>query len=87
MLATKLHRRRKDFLSSEKKEQGYKQKDITTTFEKSLFLTQYPMHYEIHIPPDTKDLAINLTMVVYGNRQNCLFVDSLKAQQKSELLD
>ena len=37
---------------------------------KSLFLTQYWMRYAIYIPPTTKDLAINLTMVGYGNRQN-----------------
>ena len=40
------------------------------TFEKSLFLTQYRMRYAIYIPPNTKDLAINLTMVAYGNQQN-----------------
>ena len=28
------------------------------------------MRYAIYIPPNTKDLAINLTMVAYGNRQN-----------------
>ena len=28
------------------------------------------MRYAIYIPPDTKDLAINLTMVAYENRQN-----------------
>ena len=38
------------------------------TFEKSLFITQY----EIYTPPNTKDLARNLTMVAYGNRQNAI---------------
>ena len=59
-----------DFLSSEKNEQCSKQKNITTTFGKSLFLTQYRMRYAIYIPPKTKDLAINLAMVAYGNQQN-----------------
>ena len=27
------------------------------------------MRYAIHIPPDTKDLTINLTMVAYGDGQ------------------
>ena len=42
------------------------------TFEKSLFLTKYRMRYAIYIPPNTKDLAINQTMVAYGNRQNAI---------------
>ena len=63
---------RKDFLSSEKKSRAKNEKNITTTFGKSLFLTQYRMRYAIHIPLDTKDLAINLTMVAYGNRQNAI---------------
>ena len=62
----------KYFLSSKKKEQSSEQKDITTTFGKSLFLTQYRMRYAIYIPPNTKDLAINLTMVAYGKRQNAI---------------
>ena len=37
-----------------------------TTFGKSLFL----MRYAIYMPPNTKDLAINHTTVVYRNRQN-----------------
>ena len=28
------------------------------------------MRYAIFMPPNTKDLAINQTMVAYGNRQN-----------------
>ena len=28
------------------------------------------MRYAIYIPPNTKDLTTNLTMVAYGNRQN-----------------
>ena len=47
-----------------------KNKKITTTFGKSLFLIKYQMRYAIYIPPNTKDLAINLTMVAYGNREN-----------------
>ena len=42
------------------------------TFEESLFLTQYRMRYAIYIPPNTKYLAINLTMVAYINRQNVI---------------
>ena len=30
------------------------------------------MRYAIYIPPTTKDLAINLTMVGYGNWQNAI---------------
>ena len=54
----------------QKKEQGQKRKKITTAFEKSLFLIKYRMRYAIYMPPNTKDLAINQTMVAYGNRQN-----------------
>ena len=32
------------------------------TFEKSLFLTKYRMHYAIYITQNTKDLAVNQTM-------------------------
>ena len=38
--------------------------------EKSLFLIKYRMRYAIYMPSNTKDLAINQTMVAYGNRQN-----------------
>ena len=37
---------------------------ITTTFGKSVF------RLSIYMLPNTKDLAINQTMVAYGNRQN-----------------
>ena len=43
-----------------------------TTFGNSLFLTKYRMRYAIYMPPGTKDLAINQTMVVYGNRWNAI---------------
>ena len=36
------------------------------------FSTQYRMRYAIYIPPNTKDLTINLTKVAYGNRQNAI---------------
>ena len=52
------------------KQQRKKQKKITTTFGKSLFLIKYRMRYAIYMPPNTKDLPINQTMVAYGNRQN-----------------
>ena len=41
-----------------------------TTFEKSLFKIEYQMRYAIYMPPNTKDLAINQTMVAYENWQN-----------------
>ena len=41
-------------------------KNITTTFGKLLFLTQYRMRYSIYIPPNTKDLAISLTRLPMG---------------------
>ena len=41
-----------------------------TAFGKSLFLIKYRMRYTIYMPPNTKDLAINQTMVAYGSRQN-----------------
>ena len=55
-----------------KKRAKLKTKDIITTFGKLLFLTKYRMRYTIHMPPNTKDLAINRTMVAYGNRQNAI---------------
>ena len=45
---------------------------MTTTFGKSLFSTQYRIRIAIYIPPNTKDLAINLTMSAYGNRPNAI---------------
>ena len=45
-------------------------KKITTTFGKSLVLIQYRMRYAIYMLSNTKDLAINQTMVAFGNRQN-----------------
>ena len=47
-----------------------KNKTVTTTFGKSLFLINYRMRCTIYMSPNTKDLAINQTMVAYGNRQN-----------------
>ena len=47
-----------------------KTKDITTFFGMSLFIAQCRMRYAIYIPQNTRDLAINLTMVAYGNGQN-----------------
>ena len=41
-----------------------------TTFGTSLFMIKYRMRYVIYMPPNTKDLAINQTMVAYGNRKN-----------------
>ena len=53
-----------------KKRPKPKTKKITMAFAKSLFLIEYRMRYAIYIPPNTRDLAINQTMVAYGNRQN-----------------
>ena len=63
---------KKDVLSSAQKRAKLKTKNITTAFVKSLFLLQYRIRYAIYIPPNTKDLEISLTMVVYGNRQNAI---------------
>ena len=52
----------KRFSVLRKKEQCSKQRNTTTTFGKSLFLTQYRMRNAIYIPPNTKDRVINLTM-------------------------
>ena len=62
---------KKYFLSSKKKTK-LKRKNIPTTFGKLLFLTEFRMRYAIYTPPNTKDLAINQTMVAYGNRQNAI---------------
>ena len=62
----------KRFSVLRKKEQSSKQKNITMTFGKSLFLTQFRMRHAIYIPPNSKDLAINLAMVAYGNRQSAI---------------
>ena len=59
------------FCPPEKKSKA-KDKNIATTFGKSLSLTQYRMRYAIYIPSNTKDLAINLTIVAYGNQQNAI---------------
>ena len=47
-------------------------KNITTTLGKSLLLAEYRMRYSIYIPLNTKDVAINLTMVADGNWQNAI---------------
>ena len=62
----------KIFSDLQKKRAKPKNNFITTPFEKSLFVTQYRMRYPISIPPNTKDLTIELTMVAYGNQQNAI---------------
>ena len=57
------------FFFFEKKEQNSKQKIQQRLSESRYFLTLYRMRYAICIPPNTKYLVINLTMVAYGNRQ------------------
>ena len=47
-----------------------KTKILTTALGKSLFLIKYRIRCAIYMPPNTKDLAINQTMVTYGNWQN-----------------
>ena len=53
----------KSFSVLRKKKAKLRIKNIATTFGKSLFLTQYRMRYVIYIPPNTRGLATNLTMV------------------------
>ena len=53
-----------------KKRAKLKTKKLTTIFGKSVFLIKWRRRYAIYMPPNTKDLAINQTMVAYGNRQN-----------------
>ena len=43
------------------------------------------MGYAICIPPNTNDLAINQTMVAYGNRQNAIAIAIARANN-SDLL-
>ena len=62
----------KRFSVLQKKKKSNAQNKKLTTFGKSLFPTRYRMCYAIYIPPNTKDLAINLTMVAYGNRQKVI---------------
>ena len=54
------------------------------------------MRYAIYMPPNTKDLAINQTMVAYGNRQNATefaqtnnsdLLRSLKQLMETRLID
>ena len=62
-------RNKEDFCPPKTKSKA-KNKEITTTFGKSLFLIKYRKRYTIYMPPNTKDLAINQPMIAYGNRQN-----------------
>ena len=64
--------KQKRFFVIRKKRAKLKTKKITKTFGKSLFLLKYRMRYAIYMPPNTKDLAMNQTMVAYGNRQNAI---------------
>ena len=63
-------KKQKRFSVLRKKRAKLKSKTITTSFGKSLFLIKHRMRYAIYMPPYTKDLAINQTMVAYGKRQN-----------------
>ena len=63
-------RKKQRFFCPPKKRAKPKTKKITTTFGTSLFLIKCRMRYAIYMPPNTKDLTINHTMVAYGNRQN-----------------
>ena len=62
--------RKKRFFVLRKNRAKLKNKKITATFGMLLFLIKYRMRYAIYMLPNTKDLAINHTMVAYGNRQN-----------------
>ena len=63
-------RKKKRFSVLRKKRAKPQTKIITATVGKSLFLAEYRMRYTIYMPPNTKDLATNQTMVAYGNQQN-----------------
>ena len=63
-------KKQKRFSVLRKKRAKPKTKNITTAFGKSLFQIKYRMRYTIYMPPNTKALAINQTMVAYGNRQS-----------------
>ena len=63
-------KKQKKIFCPPKKRAKPKNKKITTAFEKSLFIIKYRTRYAIYMPPKTKDLAINQTMVAYGKRQN-----------------
>ena len=65
-------RTKQEIFSVFRKKSKPKAKKITTTFGKLLFLIKYRIRYAIYMPPNTKELAINQTMVTYGNRQNAL---------------
>ena len=75
---------KKIFLSSEKNKLILKQKNLTATFGKSLFQTKYRMRYAIYVLQKTKDLAINQTMVAYGNRQKAI---AIARANNSDLLE
>ena len=62
-------KKQKGFSVLQKKSKA-ENKKITATFGKSLFLIKYQMRYAVYMPPNTKGLAINRTMVAYRNRQN-----------------
>ena len=56
------------------------------TFGKSLFLTKYWMQYAIYIPPNTKEITINLMMVAYGNQHHATtFLRALKHLMETRL--
>ena len=76
-------RKKQRFSVLRKKEAKPKTKKIMTTFGKSLSLTKYRMRYAIYMPPNTKDLAIDQTMVAYGNRQKTI---TLTWSNNSDLL-
>ena len=58
------------FSALRKKGAKLKTKRLTATLGKPLFLIKCRMRYAIYMPPNTKVLAINQTMVTCGNRQN-----------------
>ena len=73
----------KRFLSFEKTAK-LRTKQYNGDFRKVVITTQYQIRYAIYTPPNTKDLAINMAMVAYGNRSNVItfalrFVTSTEA--------
>ena len=63
-------KKQKIFSVLRKKRAKLKLQKKTATFGTSLFLNKYRIRYAIYMPPNTKDLPTNQTMVAYGNRQN-----------------
>ena len=58
---------------------------VIYSFEKLLFITKYRMRYVIFMPSNTKEIAINQTMVDYARANNSDLLRSLKHLMKTRL--